>query len=213
MALALVMGLKAACPLYSCVSMPDNQCGNRLSSSQIQITDTGCASGQECTLSGLLTWVDGTSQSYLCTTTRSSSSVEAEWTYAPCLAYRDLQSWKSGGTVLMCSQDSDCLKADSSYALGSCLCVPRSDGRGICSPDSSNKEVFGDYWNLCEAENGRLEDLDEYNYWSYAFTYWAYMQTDLNCTQSLTEVQTYMSLQEEYSGAGVLMWLAVQLLG
>ena len=113
----------------------------------------------------------------------------------------------------MCSQDSDCLKADLTYAPGSCVCVPRSDGRGICNPDPSNKDVFGDYWTLCAAGNNRLENQNNYNYWSYAFSYWVYMQTDVNCTQSFTEMQTYTGLLAAYSAAQVLgIWLAAQLL-
>jgi len=112
----------------------------------------------------------------------------------------------------MCFQDSDCVKADLTFATASCVCVPRSDGQGICSPDSSNKEVFGDYWTLCEA-NDRLENQDDYNYWSYAFTYWVYTQTDLNCTQSFTELQTYTDLQDSYNGLEALgLWLAAELL-
>ena len=160
-------------------------------------------------MQGFLTWVAGTSQTYLCTDVIVSHGEEPEWTYGACLTYREQQTWKSGGTVVTCHQDSDCVKADSSYRIGSCVCVPRSDGNGICNPDPSNTDVFGDYWALCKEENARIEDQDTYDYWNFAFNYWVYLQTDISCISTFTELETYTELLDDYDSASVLLGLLV----
>lgn len=198
-----------ACPLFSCVEMPKNQCGNRLSNNEIQIAARECEDGYHCSVFDFQAWILSSDQEFLCAQNVETSGASKEWTYQPCGTKQTQKDWKVGGTQLLCTQDSDCLKADDTFETGACTCVPRSDGKGVCKPDPSNIAVFGAYWKECEDEENRLTDEENYNYWAFTLQNWAYTQSDLACISTFLELQTYDELLDDYDHSALLAVAAV----
>ena len=91
---------------------------------------------------------------------------------------------------------------DDTYAVGSCICALRSDATGTCTPDPSN-DVFTGYWDDCDSNN-EITDQVTYDYWAQYITYWAYLQTNLDCGSFLQELAQMTTLAGEYNSAAAL---------
>ena len=194
-----------ACPQASCGPLPPPLCGSRYNSTVVVIADSGCQTGETCSVAGLVAWAGGTTTNVSCVGNMGQGQeVGIEWSYAPCVAKRDNQGWKNGGSVVMCRKDGDCLKEDGTYDTGACVCVPRSDSSGTCSPDPNNLSIFSPYWASCDAGGGQLTDQNEYLFWAFSIENWVYLQSDLQCVRKLLEFGEYNRLLGLYSSAGAL---------
>lgn len=200
----LVASALAACPTSQCGNITAPLCALRTNSTQLLISESGCASGFYCSMSSYISWGSGTASNFSCSAVSNLTGVVGiEWTYAPCVAWRPGQDWMAGGTQLLCTKDADCLKADGTYDAGACVCVPRLDTSGVCAPDPCNLALFTPYWETCNSSS-TLYDQSEYQYWAFAFENWAYLQSDMPCVGTFWETGEYQRLLDAYNSAGIV---------
>ena len=189
-----------SCLTASCSLLSDGLCGVQFDDTHFSLNEQGCPRGMICNVGSLLDAMtrgnNAVLEEFYCAIEISLKD-STPWVPVPCMAKRPNKGWKAGGSVLLCDQDSDCLKEDGTFDTGACVCVPRSDAKGVCKPDPSNDQVFGEYWTMCAA-NPMISNRDVYNYWNTAFSLQVYNFTNLPCFRITSELQQLENLRSAY---------------
>lgn len=199
----------ASCPLFTCdYTLGTNTCAELSNTGVFLVNGNRCESDFYCSAASLETWALSKNATTDVTFPCSQRDVfpiivlnEDTYSYETCPYKSTGRNFKTGAAVLFCASNNDCLLEDDTTTT--CACVVRSDGQGVCTPDPSNDQVFGGFWADCGEEN-RITRLEEYNYWTAYIASWMWMQSDLMCLRTFTEVEMLEMTYAIYEQAGLL---------
>ena len=199
----LAIGVTAdiRCPVVDCQPYQEGICAVN-AGSELHVNTNPCNPTETCSMTSLLEWWS-TAQpqaQYLCSSQPALLRNSTLTVPQICLEAESAHEFKAGSGRLSCLSDEDCRLQDGSAApVGTCVCTLQQSGLGVCMPDIQNP-VFEGYWEDCSDEN--LENLEILNFWSFYFSLWPYLQTDIPCSSYLAEVDTFTTLYILYNQVG-----------
>lgn len=196
----------AACPTVTCADLPPNMCARQVSDDKFLLNWNGCEDGYVCQLTDFMEWESIAllqTLSYSCVPdTTSVNMTETGWVSTACRTREYRKDFPSRKATVLCDSDEDCLLEDGTFST--CVCVPRSDAKGVCQPHPSNQVVYSPYWTACSRFGTQsLASRAEYLYYEYSLNYAVYEMTDLLCVGHFEELKTKQTLWEEFNWASV----------
>lgn len=180
-------------------------CAEREQDTGYRLNAKTCPVGMQCSAAQVLAWwLAGQGNDVLpCSTGTTPVNLTSS---VACPQRQSAKSFQGGKSLILCTQDSDCLLEDNTYTT--CLCAFRTDGKGVCQPDPSSY-LYWEYWDEC-GDSLKLDDESKAAYWAQYMAVWAWTQTDNSCAYNLMELAQLEELYTEMvSGA---QWLILPFL-
>lgn len=202
MVAVLVQAAWGACPGFICQSLTSGNCASLQTKTLVALNTESCPANTACQLSAIVPFLGmlesplPISLPYPVACPAYTPPTSGSYTPENCEVKVANKNWKNGGSVALCTSDSDCVMQDGQMAL--CICSPRTDGKGLCQAHPSNTDVFAEYWALCEANNNKLPTVEAYNYWTLALKFLLIKDADMPCANVFFEAQQLPRLKTLY---------------
>ena len=172
----------ADCPIAQCQPLSVGECAKK-ESGKVHINGYGCTKDKTCLASEFENWYSSSETVLMCTDEPESSSSSND---VEC-GTRDKNQMlaKANGEYVLhpkrCNSDSDCLLQNGSTSP--CKCG--LDGYSYCSPQWGS-EVFDDYWEYCDAGDGKVK-FEIYEYYRDLHDNYPYFILAPDCARNIIE--------------------------
>jgi len=204
------------CPTFTCEYLPQSVCANYTGGSAFQLNSQDpCAPYEYCSLPYVARWAEVVNTQGLSSVVPSASrcislNTTNLFEASDCGQRLTGKEFAGNATLVLCDTYEDCILTDGTTT--SCMCVFRTDGKGVCEAHPSNEQLFGKYWEEC-GDDSVLHSQDTAEYWLYYMAFWEFTQSTVKCVDIFYEIGNITSLYEDYDGAGVIGVFSLLVIG